>query len=192
MKIKPLFFYTDLLLSRTALRLVPKAITPNYITVLRFILVPIVFFLFIYGYYRLGAILFILAAFTDALDGALARTTDQITEWGKVFDPLADKLLIGSVAAVLVTRFLNFYLAGAIVGVELFLILFGYWKKYYRKAKIEANYLGKTKMISQSVGLGVLCLAIVIHSPILILMATAILYLSVTFAILSLFGYRSI
>ena len=189
---KPLFHYTDWLLARTVLRLAPRFVAPNYITALRFLLVPIVFFLFIYGHYRAGGLLFIFAAFTDALDGALARTGNQITDWGKVFDPLADKLLVGSATAILVTRFLNFYLAGAIVGIELFLVLFGYWKKYYRKAKIEANYLGKTKMISQTVGLGVLCLAIVIHSPILILMATAILYLSVTFAILSLFGYRSI
>ena len=192
MKIKPLFFYTDLLLSRTALRLLPKAVTPNYITVLRFILVPIVFFLFIYSYYRLGSLLFIIAAFTDAFDGALARTNNQITDWGKIFDPLADKLLVGSTAAILVTRFLNFYLAGAIVGVELILILIGYWKKYYRKAKIEANYLGKTKMISQSVGLGVLCLGIITPWLWLLSVATWILYVSIAFAILSIFGYRSI
>src|SRR3989344_3346828 len=137
---KPLFHYTDWLLARTVLRLAPRFVAPNYITALRFLLVPIVFFLFIYGHYRAGGLLFIFAAFTDALDGALARTGNQITDWGKVFDPLADKLLVGSATAILVTRFLNFYLAGAIVGIELFLVLFGYWKKYYRKAKIEANY----------------------------------------------------
>ena len=189
---KPLFHYTDWLLSRTVLRLVPRIVAPNYITALRFFLVPVVFFLFIYGHYRVGGLLFIFAAFTDALDGALARTSNQITDWGKVFDPLADKLLVGSTTAILVTRFLNFYLAGAIVGVELFLILLGYWKKYYRQAKIEANYLGKTKMISQSVGLGVLCLGIVTQLPWLILTAAIILYVSVAFAFLSLFGYRSI
>ncbi|MFH1170616.1 MAG: CDP-alcohol phosphatidyltransferase family protein [Candidatus Vogelbacteria bacterium] len=170
----------------------PRFIVPNYITVVRFILVPIVFFLFIYGHYREGSLLFVIAAFTDALDGALARTTDQITDWGKLFDPLADKLLIGSTTAVLVMRFVNFYLALVIVGVELFLVLLSYWKKYYRKAKIEANYLGKTKMIFQSFGLIFLCLGIVTHLSGLIWVATWILYLSVAFAILSLFGYRSI
>src|SRR3989344_1327137 len=125
---KPLFHYTDWLLAHSVLRLVPRFVVPNYITALRFLLVPAVFFLLIYGHYRYGGLLFIIAAFTDALDGALARTTDQITDWGKIFDPLADKLLVGSTATVLVTRFLNFYLAGAIVGVELVLILIGYWK----------------------------------------------------------------
>ena len=189
---KPFFHYTDWLLSHTVLRLVPRFIIPNYITTVRFILVPIVFFLFIYGYYREGSLLFVIAAFTDALDGALARTSNQITDWGKIFDPLADKLLIGSTTAVLVMRFVNFYLALVIVGVELFLVLLSYWKKYYRKAKIEANYLGKTKMIFQSFGLIFLCLGIVTHWPGLILTATIILYISVAFAILSLFGYRSI
>ena len=189
---KPLFFYTDRFLSRTILRILPRFVVPNHITALRFLLVPIIFFLFIYGRYRWGGLLFIFATFTDALDGALARTTGQITEWGKLFDPLADKLLVGSTAAILVTRFLSFPLAVAIVGVELSLILFSYWKKYYRRAKIEANYLGKTKMISQSVGLGVLCLAIVTHLPWLMLTATIILYASVALAIFSLFGYRSI
>lgn len=189
---KPLFFYTDQLLARTLLRLVPKTIAPNYITALRFLLVPVIFFFFIYGHYRAGGVLFIFAALTDALDGALARTTGQISEWGKVFDPLADKLLVGSAAAILVTRFLSFSLAAAIVGVELFLILLGYWKKYYRRAKIEANCFGKTKMISQSVGLAVLCLGVVAQSSWLMLAAAGVLYLSVAFAFLSLFGYRSI
>ncbi len=189
---KPLFHYTDLILSRTVLRLVPHFIVPNYITVLRFLLVPVVFFFFIYGHYREGGLLFIIAAFTDALDGALARTTNQITDWGKLFDPLADKLLVGSTTAVLVTRFVSFYLALTIVGVELFLILFAYWKKYYRKAKIEANYLGKTKMISQSFGLAFLCLGVILNLHWLVLVATVILYVSVAFAFLSLFGYRSI
>lgn len=189
---KPPFYYTDQLLAHTILRFTPRFITPNYITALRFLLVPAVFFLFIYDQYRLGGILFIFAAFTDALDGALARTTNQITDWGKIFDPLADKLLVGSTTAILVTRFLNFYLAAVIVGVELFLVLLGYWKKYYHKAKIEANYLGKTKMISQSVGLAVLCLGVITNSSALISVATAVLYASVGLAILSLFGYRSI
>ncbi len=189
---KPLFHYTDQLLAHTVLRLTPRAVTPNYITVLRFLLVPIVFYLFIYGHYRGGGVLFVFAAFTDAMDGALARTSDQITDWGKLFDPLADKLLVGSTAAILVTRFVDFRLAIAMVGVELFLILLGYWKKYYRKANIQANYLGKTKMISQSVGLGLLCLGIVASLSAILTAATWILYASVAFAILSLFGYRSI
>ncbi|MEK7621802.1 MAG: CDP-alcohol phosphatidyltransferase family protein [Patescibacteria group bacterium] len=189
---KPLFFYTDRFFSLTVLRLLPRAIVPNYITVFRFLLVPVVFFLLIDNYYRVGGLLFIFAAFTDALDGALARTTNQITEWGKVFDPLADKLLVVSTAMILVTRFLNLYLALAIVGAELFLVLLAYWKKYYRRAKIEANYLGKTKMILQSVGLAVLCLGVVAHSPWLMIAANIILPVSVIFAIFSLFGYHSI
>lgn len=73
---------------------------PNYLTLLRIILVPIFFTLLIsYGQgeesYRVWALtVFVVAALTDALDGLLARFTNQRTELGTFLDPLADKLLL--------------------------------------------------------------------------------------------------
>jgi len=73
---------------------------PNYLTLLRIILVPVFFTLLIsYGQgkeqYRLWALgVFILAVLTDALDGMAARFTNQRTELGTFLDPLADKLLL--------------------------------------------------------------------------------------------------
>lgn len=48
-----------------------------------------------------GAIIMVLAALTDKYDGVLARKYDQITEWGKILDPVADKIAVGAVAIVL-------------------------------------------------------------------------------------------
>ncbi|MEK7552564.1 MAG: CDP-alcohol phosphatidyltransferase family protein, partial [Patescibacteria group bacterium] len=104
---KPVYFFTDQLLAKTVIPLLPRRTTPNQITTFRFLTVPVVFFLLIFGSYFWAGIVFLVAAFSDALDGALARTTDRITDWGKLFDPLADKLLIGGTAAILVTRFLS-------------------------------------------------------------------------------------
>ena len=79
---------------------------PNQITLARIALVP-VFMLFaltdLGGYQGLiAAIVFAVAAFTDGLDGHIARSRNQITTLGKFLDPLADKLLISAALIILV------------------------------------------------------------------------------------------
>lgn len=71
---------------------------PNTLTVLRVIMIPF-FVLFMLGditsvdkYIALG--IFIAASLTDTLDGYLARKNNQVTNFGKFMDPLADKLLV--------------------------------------------------------------------------------------------------
>ena len=67
---------------------------PNYITLLRVILIPFFIDLMIYGYYGGALVVFAAACVTDALDGLLARLMKQKTELGAFLDPMADKLLI--------------------------------------------------------------------------------------------------
>ncbi|MDD2215149.1 MAG: CDP-diacylglycerol--glycerol-3-phosphate 3-phosphatidyltransferase [Eubacteriales bacterium] len=75
---------------------------PNKLTMLRIILIPIFIILLTKGYSIIAAVLFILAAATDALDGHLARKYNLITNFGKIMDPLADKLLVTSALICLV------------------------------------------------------------------------------------------
>ena len=81
--------------------------TANRLTMLRMALVP-VFILFFYidipgrNYY--AAAVFVIAALTDIFDGALARKHNQITKFGKLIDPMADKLLVCSALVLLTAR----------------------------------------------------------------------------------------
>ncbi|NLT46873.1 MAG: CDP-diacylglycerol--glycerol-3-phosphate 3-phosphatidyltransferase [Clostridiales bacterium] len=75
---------------------------PNKLTILRILLIPIFIVLLMNGYYYSSGILFILASATDALDGHIARKHNLITNFGKIMDPLADKLLVTSAMICLV------------------------------------------------------------------------------------------
>lgn len=66
---------------------------PNILTCFRFAMIPLFGYLIITGNYLFSAIVFILAGITDVLDGYIARKFGLITDWGKIADPLADKLL---------------------------------------------------------------------------------------------------
>ena len=81
-------------------------ILPNQLTILRIILTPIFLFLFLSANPFLNQIslaVFIIAALTDWYDGWLARKFNYITNWGKFWDPLADKILTS-------TAFIGFYI----------------------------------------------------------------------------------
>jgi cardiolipin synthase len=67
---------------------------PNYITLARVVLIPFFIDFMIYGYYGPALAVFVVACVTDALDGMIARITNQKTELGAFLDPMADKLLI--------------------------------------------------------------------------------------------------
>jgi CDP-diacylglycerol--glycerol-3-phosphate 3-phosphatidyltransferase/cardiolipin synthase len=75
---------------------------PNKLTVARFIAVPFFIVAFMTGYYYVAAIIFIAASFTDYLDGAIARKYNLVTNFGKIMDPLADKILVISALVCLV------------------------------------------------------------------------------------------
>ena len=70
---------------------------PNVLTILRIILIPFFVLLYFTGLPQWNiwaAIIFIAAAVTDWLDGYLARKHNQVSDFGKLWDPVADKLLV--------------------------------------------------------------------------------------------------
>src|ERR1700728_314371 len=79
---------------------------PNVLTVLRIMLVPVVVVALLGNTPSgdvLAAVVFALASLTDFIDGYLARARDSITTFGKLMDPLADKLLIVAALVALVS-----------------------------------------------------------------------------------------
>ncbi len=69
---------------------------PNFLTLLRIILVPAIVIFLIQDEYLKALIVFVAAGLTDALDGALARLLNQQSELGAFLDPLADKILLST------------------------------------------------------------------------------------------------
>lgn len=70
---------------------------PNRITIIRMLMIPVfLIFMSLEGtvFHWLAAAVFSFAAMTDMLDGALARSRNEVTDFGKFMDPIADKLLV--------------------------------------------------------------------------------------------------
>ncbi|MBT4277323.1 CDP-alcohol phosphatidyltransferase family protein [Candidatus Falkowbacteria bacterium] len=178
----------DKILEKTILRLIPKKVTPNHVTILRFLLTPLVVWAIIEEKNFFGFFLFLFTASTDAIDGAMARTRKQITEWGKIYDPVADKLLIGSAAFLLISKYLNFYLALAIISIEILLIVNGGRQKI-NGGIVEANNWGKTKMILQVAGVGFIFIFLLTKLPFLIILSWVILVAAIITGLISLFTY---
>lgn len=82
-----------------------RLLTPsNALTMLRFVLVPVFVWAAVQGTVITGLCaigVFLLASFTDAWDGRLARSRNEITDFGKIADPIADKALTGAAFVIL-------------------------------------------------------------------------------------------
>lgn len=168
-------------------RCLPECLTPNKITLFRVILTPAVFFLVLHYHYKLGFFLFLLAAFTDVVDGSIARTRGQVTKFGMLFDPLADKLLIGSMVVLLVFRYFSIWLGIIILAIEIFFMLSALWVRLKFRTVRMANVWGKIKMLAQVFAMSLTMVAILIDEPILLTGAFWVFGISIGFAVLSLF-----
>lgn len=74
---------------------------PNQLTLLRMIFVPFIVIHLVDGRYRWALALFVIAGFSDGLDGLLARRLHQQTLLGQYLDPIADKLLLSTMFLIL-------------------------------------------------------------------------------------------
>lgn len=179
----------DHFLDRLMLWMIPHTVTPNKITLFRVFLTPFVFLLIQKEFYLNGVALFLFAAFTDAIDGSLARTRNQVTKFGMLFDPLADKFLIGTVVLLLVFRYFDFWLGFTILGIEIIFIASALVARFKFKTVRMANQWGKLKMIMQVIAVFLTLLALLLEFPYLLTVASWVFGLAIGFALLSLYRH---
>lgn len=166
-------------------KFISKKITPNHLTIARFFLIPILFITLLSGNYIAGFIIFVVAASTDFLDGTLARKRNQITDIGKVIDPIADKLLIGTMLYFVGTEHIIVKIFLAVILFEIIAVLFSGFGYKIIGRPIGANVFGKIKMVLQSFSIGGFLLGSIINNKTLLDISMAILVVALFFAVLA-------
>lgn len=180
----------DRFLAATILRVIPKTWKPNHFTVLRLLSTPLVLWFLLCRAWSIALPLFFLSAFTDVIDGSLARTRKQITLWGTVADPIADKLLIAPVALLFVAKQIHPLFALLLVLVELLIGISAYIG-FRRSGYMSANIFGKVKMFLQVTGIMLLLLGQVTGLTIMVPFAIVTFGLGLIFGITSMLTYGS-
>ncbi len=179
----------DRLLARTLLRIIPKNVTPNHVTILRVLLTPLVLYYVWERDWRIAVLLFLFVALTDVIDGSLARTRKQITIWGTIADPVADKIFIGSVVLLFVAHEINPAFAVVILLIEVMILLTAIIRRTRRGEYISANWAGKVKMFLQCSGVVALLIAKWSGVDLFVPVSIGTLSLAIVFALVSLYTY---
>ena len=124
---------------------------PNVLTMLRIILIPVfvaVFFSTPHDRDKIAAlVIFAAASITDMFDGMLARKLNQITDFGKLFDPLADKVMV--VTAMVCQALIGVFpwIAIIIVAVKELIMMLGGIFMLSKNVVVYSNYVGKTAQV---------------------------------------------
>lgn len=128
---------------------------PNKLTVMRMALIP-VFLVFMLAEsiphrYLIAAVIFAAASFTDYLDGHIARRDGLVTNFGKLMDPLADKLLVFSALVCFIELEMSSALIVFIILAREFLVTSVRLIAAEQGTVIAADIWGKMKTVSQIV-----------------------------------------
>ena len=116
---------------------------PNILTIIRFILIPVILYFIFTGNYILAFVFFTLSGITDILDGSIARKFNLISTFGKLMDPLADKLTQISVLATLVFKeIIPFWILIIVMLKELIMII-GASFLYGKDVVVYSKWFGK-------------------------------------------------
>jgi CDP-diacylglycerol--glycerol-3-phosphate 3-phosphatidyltransferase len=126
---------------------------PNFLTVIRILLVPVLVVALLDktgGGDLLAAVVFAAASLTDAIDGYLARHRNSVTTFGKLMDPIADKLLIIAALIVLVSLSrLEAWVAMVIIAREFAVTVLRVAVGSQQGVVISASGFGKVKTVLQ-------------------------------------------
>jgi CDP-diacylglycerol--glycerol-3-phosphate 3-phosphatidyltransferase len=139
--------------------------TPTLLTLIRIALIPVLvlFFYLPIGWSNIACVVvFVLAAATDWADGFIARRMGQMSTFGAVLDPLADKLMVATALIMLVQRQETYQIvfavsAAVIVGREITISALREWmSEIGEKARVKVSWVGKVKTGFQMTSIGFL------------------------------------
>jgi len=92
--------------------------------------------------------LFVLAALTDILDGYLARRLDEVSDLGKILDPLADKVFVAVIVVVMLLKgLLPLWFVGIVIARDLLILFGGIVVERKTGAVLPSNYPGKIAVL---------------------------------------------
>jgi CDP-diacylglycerol---glycerol-3-phosphate 3-phosphatidyltransferase len=165
---------------------------PNLLTTVRIVVVPILAWLLFKENAEtdtnriIAGSIFIVAALTDIADGTIARRWNLITNFGKIFDPIADKALIGvALIGLSYLNLLDWWFTWVILSRELFVTFLRFW--VINKGVIPASRGGKLKTITQIVAISFYLLPlpesvsivgeIIMYAAVILTLATAVDYI---------------
>ncbi len=116
---------------------------PNILTIIRFLLIPVIIISCIEENYILAIILLTLSGITDILDGTIARKYNLITDFGKLMDPLADKATQISMLTILVIEDIIPLWILVIVVMKEFCMVSGASFLYGKELVVSSKWYGK-------------------------------------------------
>jgi len=169
---------------------------PMLLTLLRIALMPVMvlFFYLPYDWSSIAAaVVFILAAVTDWLDGYVARRMDQMTSFGAFLDPVADKLMVATALVILVSRnpAVLFTLSAAIIiGREIAISSLREWMaEMGKRGHLKVTGMGKLKTIFQMTAISFLLFGQDLFGLPLNLIGLILLYLAAALTLWSMWVY---
>lgn len=162
----------------------------NLLSVFRILLIIPVCYLFLSDfennkYILLGALLLMYA--TDLLDGYIARKLNQVSELGKIIDPLADKIAVGAIAILMfIKELIPVWFIIIVVLRDLLILIFGLYLKRKKKVVLMSNYPGKIAVFT--IGLA-LAFSIFKDTELLSFISSLLYYISTLLIIYSSYLY---
>ena len=116
---------------------------PNILTVIRFLLIPVIIFYIFSGNFILAFVFFTISGFTDVADGFIARKFNLVSNFGKLMDPLADKLTtISTLASLVFTNIIPIWIL-LIVLLKEFIMICGASFLYGKDVVVYSKWYGK-------------------------------------------------
>jgi CDP-diacylglycerol--glycerol-3-phosphate 3-phosphatidyltransferase/cardiolipin synthase len=159
---------------------------PNKLTIARLISVPFFIAAFMMEHYAVALVIFIAASLTDMLDGKIARAQGLVTNFGKIMDPLADKILVYSALCLFIENgIITAWMMILILAREF--IVAGMRTVAASEGRVlAAGMSGKIKTVLQMVSVCILLLGLAVPDvPVIMTVGLVVFYMSLVMTVYS-------